>query len=580
MAFSELKARWAGTYPKGTPTRFKDLDAFDKMLHGELYDVLPHPFDKEEEGGRTIKLRERRPSVQISMAKVITDQTSSLLFGEAHAPHIRYWIQNAVGSETPEQLATQDAIDKIVFASEAVSIMLEAVKKGATGSCAVILYAMPDKTPWLDVVEGKFCTPVFDPRDPRRLTSLNREYPLIGKELYALGYDEEKYGAKKTYWMRIDLNADAETWMLPLTNERYQALGENDPDAHGQKIRWIKDEERTYVHPFNFVPAVWIRNMGERRAIDGPCTFEAIVDLQIELDYTVSQAGRGYHYTADPMMVLMEGLLGDMDPMGGMNELDSEDATVAIDKSPARALTVSNGGDAKMLEITGQGLTGALAYARLIREYAFEVLSGNKADQDDKTGGPQSGKALEVLTQALVWLVEVLRTPFGQRGFLPLVKMMLQALKDGALVLDDINIDKVDPSMPMRIFWPEWYRPQGQDLMNALTGLVTAAGGSTSMPKQIIPLEVAAREAAMLLNEPDPNECVRQVLIENPPAEQNDMIRQHLNSTSSTRSQPPPSLSSGNLTVSRNSGTITKRETLLQHALVTHLFPTRCLLRG
>ena len=52
------------------------------------------------------------------------------------------------------------------------------------------------------------------------------------------------------------------------------------------------------------------------------------------------------------------------------------------------------------------------------------------------------------------------------------------------------------------------------------------------MPKQIIPLEVAAREAAMLLNEPDPNECVRQVLKENPPDEQNDMIRTHLN--------PPP----------------------------------------
>lgn len=538
MAYREIKAVWNGQYPKGTSERFKDLDALDKMLAQQFYDILPHPFDKEEEGGKHIPISNRRPSVQVSLPKVIVNQTSALLFGEAHAPHIRYWIDAQTGSETPEQLATQDAIEKLVYASEAISIMMEAVKKGSTGSCAIVMYALPDGSPYLDVVEGKTCQPVFNPRDPRELLALHRVYPVHGRDLYDLGYSEEDYKAGDVYWMRIELTKTEEVWMYPLPNDKYQSLGADDPALPGQKIHWSRDEERSSRHGFGFTPAVWIRNMGERRQIDGPCTFEAIVDIQVELDYTISMAGRGYHYTADPMLALIDGDMADLLPAGGDSELDGggegDGGSVAITKSPARALSIAHGGDAKMLEITGKGLEGSLNYARLLREYAFEVLSGNKADQDHTKGGnAQSGRALEVLTQALVWLVEELRTPYGLRGYLPLVKMMLVALKNGDLELPDVKVEAINPALPLRLFWPEWYRPIGQELMNHIEALVTAAGGTSKVGVQIIPIEVAAREAAMILNEPDPNETVRQLLKENP-VETQQKLREN------TLVPPPP----------------------------------------
>lgn len=536
MAFREIKQRWAKKYPKGTSERFKNLDAYDKMLEQEFYDILPYPFELEDYNGQIIPVLERRPNVQVSLPKVIVNQTSALLFGEAHAPHVRYWSDPADGDETPAQKATQDAIDKLVYTSEALAVMLEAVRKGATGSCAILLYSLPDDTPWIDVVPGKVCQPVFDPRDPRKLIALHREYPVDAQDLYDLGYDETKYDKKKKYWMRIELDDDAETWYLPLPDEKYQNLGEDDPDSFDRKkISWTKDTERSHSHPFKLVPAIWIRNMGERREIDGPCTFGSIVDIQVALDYTLSMVGRGFRYTADPLLALIEGDMPDMVPAGGMNTLDEEEGgdgggmTTKVVKSPARALSLPHGGDAKLLEITGKGLAGSLDYAKLLREYAFEVLSGNKADQDHTTNGnAQSGRALEILTQALVWLVEELRVPYGLRGFLPLVRMMLRALVDGAIVVPGVDLGNVDPEMPLRLYWPEWYRPTGQDLMNHMQALVAAAGGSPAHPKQIIPVETAAREAAMVLNVPDPNETVAALLQENPPSDQVQLLQDSL----------------------------------------------------
>ena len=37
-----------------------------------------------------------------------------------------------------------------------------------------------------------------------------------------------------------------------------------------------------------------------RRRCDGACTFRAAIETQIEIDYQLSQAGRGLKYSSDP----------------------------------------------------------------------------------------------------------------------------------------------------------------------------------------------------------------------------------------------------------------------------------------
>ena len=66
------------------------------------------------------------------------------------------------------------------------------------------------------------------------------------------------------------------------------------------------DEARTVHHGLGFVPLVWVRNLPGPSATgdanDGACTFRAAIETQIEIDYQLSQAGRGLKYSSDPTL--------------------------------------------------------------------------------------------------------------------------------------------------------------------------------------------------------------------------------------------------------------------------------------
>ena len=56
-----------------------------------------------------------------------------------------------------------------------------------------------------------------------------------------------------------------------------------------------------------FVPMVWIRNLPSGTDdVDGECTFEAAISTIMEMDYQLSQAGRGLKYASDPTLLIKE----------------------------------------------------------------------------------------------------------------------------------------------------------------------------------------------------------------------------------------------------------------------------------
>jgi hypothetical protein len=57
------------------------------VLEGTLYDVLPFQFHEERgAGGEYIPLRSRRPSVRYPLARIIVDDSLSLVFSDGHFP--------------------------------------------------------------------------------------------------------------------------------------------------------------------------------------------------------------------------------------------------------------------------------------------------------------------------------------------------------------------------------------------------------------------------------------------------------------------------------------------------------------
>jgi hypothetical protein len=538
MAHQEIADRWfrSNRYVKGTSQRFKTLDVLDKVRENKFYDILDYDYSVEEVNGKKIPLKDRRPSVQCNLTEIVTNQVASLLFGDDHAPHIHYWAQGTGVSGKPlgdDHKATQLAIEALVYEAGLYEVMLEASKTASSGSAALIIDILEDGRPHVRVMAGKYCQPLFAERNPDRLESLTMIYNVKGSSLDAEGYDIAKDKLDETYWLKIELSELEETRSYPLPQRQYERLGDTDPDDPTKTVRWRKDPEMSGAHGFKFLPAIWLRSGIERDRLDGNCLYGKILDIQVELDYLISQSGRGYKYCADPMLVTTAGELGGgiLLPEHGSLEGDSSVSSTTIEKSVSSVVSLPFGADMKMLEITGQGLAGMDDHSRMLREYALEVLSGMKADQDHAKGGnAQSGRALDILHQALKWLVERMRICYGRRGLLPLVKMLLQALIDGSIKLDEIDgTAGIKPNLPLRLFWPVWHLPQGQELQNHLDALNRAAGGTQQVGKQIITMHTAAREAAMALGLPNPDEEANAVEAENPAEDQEKVKTLHLN---------------------------------------------------
>ena len=146
------------------------------------------------------------------------------------------------------------------------------------------------------------------------------------------------------------------------------------------------------------MPLVWIRNLPGGDGLDGACTFRPAIETAIEIDYQLSQAGRGLKYSSDPTLLVRE-------PAA----MDGE-----LIRGGGNALVISEKGDAKLLEINGTAAAAVVDYVRTLRELALEGVHGNRASAE-RLSAAQSGRALELMNQGLMWLADNLRVSYGER---------------------------------------------------------------------------------------------------------------------------------------------------------------------
>ena len=72
-------------------------------------------------------------------------------------------------------------------------------------------------------------------------------------------------------------------------------------------------------------------------------------------------------------------------------------------------------------------------FARL-RELALESIHGNRASPERITAA-QSGRALELLNQGLIWLADQLRISYGEAGLLQLARLIVRASQMYSIVV-------------------------------------------------------------------------------------------------------------------------------------------------
>jgi hypothetical protein len=446
--------------------RARRLDILRRVLEGRLYDALPYEFHEERSAaGEYVPLRLRRPSVRYPLARIVVDDSVSLVFGDGHFPML--------DSEDP---AVRAALADIAKEAGLNRVMLDAGLRGSVGSVAIQLRVLRGRV-FLQVLDTTYLTPCWDPEEPDTLLSVTEAYKVPGRVLAAQGYAlaDEAF----TYWFTRRWDTETETWF--------------EPWPVGQQPEPVVDEARTVRHGLGFVPLVWIRNLPGGDGVDGACTFRPAIETAIEIDYQLSQAGRGLKYSSDPTLLVREpaALEGDLIRGGG------------------NALVVSEKGDAKLLEINGTAAAAVIEYVRTLRELALEGVHGNRASAE-RLSAAQSGRALEMMNQGLVWLADNLRVSYGT-GLLELARMVIRASNRYALRTHGERIPPLDVSARVGLKWPRWYPPTAEDrLRDAQTLRVLAASGTISQETalkciaDVYDIEDASAELARIAAERTP----------------------------------------------------------------------------
>ncbi len=413
------------------------LQALRRVLDGSLYDDLRYAFHEEYSDDSTAKkyipLRKRRPSVQYNVCRLVVDDSVAMLFSEGHFPVIEHEDEDT--KETLKQITTSCLLNWT---------MIEAATQGAVGSTVL----------WLRILDGRiyvqprtteFLTPTCNPKRPDELTKVRERYKRKGQELKDLGYDIPPDSLKVDWWWTVDYTQAEEIWYLP------QKAEDKDEEP-------TRDESQTVTHDLGFVPMIWIKNLPGGNGIDGAPTFsDAAIKMMIESDYLLSQAGRGLKYASDPLLMIKE-------PAGG----EGGDMV----RSASNAIVVGEKGDAKLVEIQGDGANAVLEFVRAVRELAIEQLHGNRTNAD-KISAAQSGRAMELMNQALIWLADKLRISYGENGLKKLLAMIVAIGAKTQLIAPDGTAYPTLKPGPITLRWPAWYPPTSTDKQDMATTLRT-----------------------------------------------------------------------------------------------------------
>jgi len=473
MDWLALQEKFAAL-PGMTP-RTRRLLALQRVLEGTQYDVLPHPFARERSvSGEYIPLSDRRPSVRTNLCRTVVDEMVSLLFGNSHWP--------LVVAEAPE---TAGALNNFALEAGLSAFMMQVATRGSVGSVAIWVEISANR-PCLTLLETAYLTPEWDPTGA--LLRVTERFMVTGRELAASGYPVEPKEYAARFWWQRRWTCDAVEISIPRPVEQ-----EGEP---------LLDTMRSTMHGLGFVPVVWIRNPGavSVRDPDGECSFERAIDTVIEADYLLSQAGRGLKYGSDPTLVLKTpDLLEGPARQGGA----------------ASALTLPPEGDAKLLEINGAAAGAVLAHYRELRQLVLEQLHGNRT-HGDRLGTAQSGRAMELMCQPLIWMADRLRGTYGDCGVLALYRMLCRfssALPNGILIGCE-QYRNLDPT-GLSLQWPAWFTADEAEFQPLAHGLVEAVSA------RLLSRETAARLYACAVGISDPAAEWKKIEAHDPASVQN-----------------------------------------------------------
>ena len=430
----------AGLVPKDKdlPDRAHTIDVRNRFLDGTIYDVLKYEFHQErDEGGQYIPIAQRAPSARYGLLSVVVNDSVSFLFAEGRFPTI----------DCEDDESAEETLAGVVKSCRLNDLMMDAAQRGSVGSVCICVRVLANRL-FFKALQTTYLTPTFQENAPDTLERVREKYKTTGKALRAIGYTIDDKDLEQKFWFQRDWTESEEVWYLPWL-------------AGDDKAGPVRDASRSKAHNLGFVPMIWVVNLPGGNEIDGTCTFALAIEDSIEINYQLSQAGRGLKYSSSPTLMIK-----------GAEEMALQKKHIVGD-----ALMVPTDGDAELLEISGDAAKAVIEYVREVRKLALETVGGSRADSD-KLSAATSGRAMELMNQSLINLADKLRSSYGENALLKLLKMIAAISRKMTLVDADGNpVGEVSKNAKISLIWPRWFAPTADDRQADALALTTLTGG-------------------------------------------------------------------------------------------------------
>jgi len=498
------------------PARSREIHIRELFRTGEIYDVkdsggqpaLREFHEERNSNDDYVPLHKRKPSVRYGLAAIIVNDTTSLLFGDDHFPAFEIKkIEKRLGKKPKrrkpgaepsvaeveadafgEQI--DDVLQDLKKEIRLQQIMLEGAVIGSAGSVCFTFRVLKGRI-FVKPVSTKDLTPEWDPEEPDKLLRVVEKYKVRGAALRAMGYVVEEKDLNRQFWFQRIWDRQREIWFIP-----WPVLRQKGDELTAYPEGPTEDASRTISHSLGFVPMVWAKNLPGGDDIDGECTFRLGMQNALEIDYQISQGGRGLKYSSDPTLHIR-------DP-----GYESIGAGTPIVKGGDNALVTGPDSEVKLLEISGTASKAVEDYARFVREITLELCGGNRTTPE-KLSGAQSGKAMELMNQGLIWVTKRLRTSYGDGALVDILKMVLDANQVFPLRIGGIQYDKGDlpasSKVSVNLVWPAWYPPTAADDANEATAI------KTNREAGVLSRETAVRKLASRYDIEDPMEEIDRI---------------------------------------------------------------------
>lgn len=419
------------------PERTRTIQLRRAILDGSFYAPLPYEFwQSATDSGEPVPMSQRRPSVRYNLCRLVAVESTGLLFSSEHFPQIDCADEHA-----------RDTLAKLVRETRLQSFMQAAALNGSVGT-AVLLMRVLDGRIFFQELQPEYCTPRWKPNAPDTLLRVTERYKVKGAVLREQGYKiaDDRLGVD--HWWQREFTEEAELWYVPYTKQDQEKSG------FAPKV----DDAQSVQHNLGFVPICWVKNLPGGDKVDGFSTFSAAIASQIEVEYQLSQAGRGLRYSSEPTLLVR-------DPNGGDHGVINKGAGDALILQGEHA-------EARWMEISGDGPAAVKAYVDQVRQLALESIRGNRSSAD-KLSAMTSGRAMELLHAPLISLACDLRTSYGEGALLPLIRLVIAATRKVDIWVAGEPVGELsDEGLGLK--WPAFFQPTPHDATEVSTALKIA----------------------------------------------------------------------------------------------------------